>query len=506
MSVLENNKKYLAKRIKTAQALYKKGLHEDCVNYIEFTAAFAWLNFSGFYKLHSLEKILIAIGKTLEPFPNKIPKISRTEKSILHICTGVKKVGGHSALLFNWIRLDSVNKHTLIATAQDPKDVEDVALSYNEKNDANLIALKNQPKLQKALELKHYIANGDYDYIILHTNPNDAIPLLALSDENIKTPVLLLNHADHTFWLGAAITDILIQIRESNISLDKQRRNIDDQSVLPIPLKSPDFIKNYDEDNDKNPVNILSTGSLYKYTPNENYNFYKEILAIAEKHLNVKINIVGVDKNSALAKQYQHSRIEYLGVLNPEELNEVENRMDIFIEGFPLPSFTALLQVAQKKIPFVLHYDPLSSLKLFNDNKNNGIIYPENKQEWRDLVSNLIEDFSFRKETAEKQYDLVEKLYSENAWKGLLHQIYQKADSKQHRIGNFTSDHYYHTENEMMLSKIDSFMISHFKHTENLGFLQKIKLLSQVYPKNKNVKYALSNTQIFNYIFENRLY
>lgn len=505
MSVLENNRRYLKTRIKTAQKLYEKGLYEDCIDYIELTAVFAWLNFSGFYKLHSLEKILIEIGKTLKPFEKKASKTDLKEKNILHICTDIKKVGGHSALLFNWIRLDSENKHTVIAIAQDLEDVENVAFSYNEKNQAKLISLKHQPKLQKAEELKQYIANGDYDYIVLHTNPNEVIPVLALSDENIKTPVLLLNHADHTFWLGTTITDILIQIRESNISLDKQRRNISDQSVLPIPLKSPDFIKNYETGNHNDQINIISTGSLYKYTPNENYNFYEEILTIAKKHSNVKINIVGVDKSSVFAKQYQHPNINYLGVLNPEELNQIENKMDIFLEGFPLPSFTALLQAAQKKIPFVLHYNPLSSLKLFNDDKSHGIIYPKNKQEWRNLVSDLIENFNTRKEIAEKQYNLVEKLYSENAWKNLLKNIYQKADSKQHHISNFTEDDFYNTENEVMLSKIDSCMISHFRYTERLGFLKKLKILAQVYPKNKNVKYALTKTQIFNYIFEKHI-
>ena len=60
----------------------------------------------------------------------------------------------------------------------------------------------------------------------------------------------------------------------------------------------------------------------------------------------------------------------------------------------------------------------------------------------------------FDKVIAERQYSLVEKLYSENAWKNLLKNIYQKADSKQHCISNFSEDDFYNTENEIMLSKI----------------------------------------------------
>lgn len=507
MSDLENNRKYLEQRILTAQALYNKGLYEDCINYIELTAGFAWLNFSGFYKLQSLEKILINIGKSLPAFKIETKLNSqetKTNKNILHICSSLRLAGGHSKLLFNWIKTDYKNSHTILSTRLSLDDMKNVSSAYIKDNVPSLINLNADSKLKKAEELKKHLEGFHYDYIILHTDPNEVIATVALSDIKIKTPVLLLNHADHTFWLGSTITDILLQIRESNIALDKKRRNISDQALLPIPIKSNQFIKKYNSENQTKQLKILSTGSLFKYTPTKEYNFYEEIFTLAKKHPEILINIVGIDKDSKYALKYQLKNINYLGLLNSEDLNQLENEADIFLEGFPLPSFTALLQVSLKKIPFVLHYKPLSSMMLFEENKKNGISYPNNREEWRTEVKKLIENQEHRIQIAKKQYGYIDNLYSENAWLDLLAKAYEKADSKVHSLNSFTTDNFYDTEQEYTLSQVDNTKISHFKYTSGLGFIWKIKLLFSIFSKNKNVKYYLSGKHIFEYLFNPR--
>lgn len=507
MSNLESNRKYLEQRILTAQALFNKGLYEDCINYIELTASFAWLNFSGFYKLQSLEKILINIGKSLPAFKNEIKLNSqekKTNKNVLHICSSLRFAGGHSKLLFNWIKTDYKNNHTILSTRLSQDDLKNISSAYTKDNVPSLINLNADSKLKKAEELKKHLESFHYDYIILHTDPNEVIATIALSDINIKTPILLLNHADHTFWLGSTITNILLQIRESNIALDKKRRNISDQALLPIPIKSNPFIKKYNSENQTKHLKILSTGSLYKYTPTEDYNFYEEIFILAKKYPEILINIVGIDKDSEYASKYQLKNINYLGILNSQDLNQLENEADIFLEGFPLPSFTALLQVSLKKIPFVLHYKPLSSMMLFEENKKNGIFYPNNKEEWRAEVEKLIENHDYRKQIAAKQYDYVDNLYSEKAWLDLLAKVYEKADSKIHSLNPITPDNFYDTEQEHTLAQVDNAEISHFKYTSGLGLIWKIKLLFSIFSKNKNVKYYLSKKHIFEYLFKSR--
>lgn len=504
MNDLEKNKAYLETRIQTAKSLYEQGLYEDCINYIEITATFAWLNFSGFYKLQVLEKILVDIGKTIPSFRKKnvfSPGI-KSRKNVLHICSNLKTVGGHSKLLFNWIQIDKENDHTILCTRLDLENLRKVASAYSANEPLMLISLEEKSKLKKAEELKKHLSEYHYDYIALHTDPDEVISTLALSDENMETPVLLLNHADHTFWLGSTITDILLQIRESNMDPDIERRNIPDHSLLPIPVKPSVFTKiNDPKEQETSKVKILSTGSVYKYTPTDDYNFYEEILLLAKKYPDILIQVVGIKQDSDEASKYRHESIQYLGIQTPEELNKLENEADLFLEGFPLPSFTALLQVSLKKIPFALHYNPLDSMKLFNDNEGQGIHYPKNKEKWREKVSLLIEDPNYRKEIAEQQYNYINTFYSENAWLDLLKQAYKKADSKKHKLNHFTPDIFYNSRNEKTLATVNSFMISHFAYTHKLNFFNKVKVLLAAYPKNKNVKYYLSKQQLIEYFF-----
>src|SRR5690606_28996791 len=105
-----------------------------------------------------------------------------------------------------------------------------------------------------------------FSRIVLHVHPNDIIPSLIFSSEKLKSPVFFVNHAEHTYWLGASVIDFLLQIREFNIQKDLKNRNIPikNQFFLPIPVnESYKVIKQ-----EKKTFNILSIGRENKYEPN----------------------------------------------------------------------------------------------------------------------------------------------------------------------------------------------------------------------------------------------
>ena len=62
--------------------------------------------------------------------------------------------------------------------------------------------------LQKARNLRA-IARFNADMVILHHGGHDLVPLLAFATTNLP-PVAVLNHADHVFWLGSSITDMVV--------------------------------------------------------------------------------------------------------------------------------------------------------------------------------------------------------------------------------------------------------------------------------------------------------
>jgi len=490
MSIILENNKYFKKSLEIVKTLYNKKLYEDCINKIEKSAEFAWFNFSGYYRSNYLENILNKIGSEIIYSKDKIISKSKNQDfEILHISSELSSTGGHSKLLFNWIDNDTDSKHTIVSTRQTVNDLNNIIKNNIKSTESvNLFSVYSDSKIDSAKELNQLLFKG-YDLIILHTHPDDVIINLVLSNPNLEIPVYMVNHADHVFWLGASVIDVLLQIRESNIKVDTIRRQISQQFFLPIPIENQE-IKNIDEDSEI--INILSTGSYYKYLPNEEYNFLEEMFKIASRYDNVKINIVGISSDSDYALKYTHDRIIYHGLLSHEMLNEIENKSDIYIEGFPMPSFTALLKPALKKIPFQLHYNASEVFSLFIDSENDYIIYPKNVEDWRSNIYQLIEDKSYRCNVTENQYRYVKDRYELIHWKNKIYQLYLNSKKLSHQINKFNDDVFLDGRNEEIVSILDhgGLQIKHFGFTENLNFINKLKVAFYSLNKNRNIDYT----------------
>ncbi|WP_034702673.1 glycosyltransferase family protein [Chryseobacterium luteum] len=496
---LYSNKVYFESCIRIAQKLFEEKLYEDCINYIEKTASFGWFNFSGYYKSGPLEVLLAKIQQKILPPASHQKKQKKTNK-ILHICSIVYTSGGHSKLLYNWIKNDSSKKHTILSTRLSLEELTEISHFYLADHiDAEHISVKSPSKIESAKLLNRQLLNG-YDAIALHIHPDETITNIVLSQKDITTPVCFINHADHVFWLGTSVADIVLQIRESSIPVDEERRDIlkERQFFLPIPIETVHQMEEENTGHETHFINLLSTGTAYKYNPNEHYNFLREAYKIAEENPDVIFHIVGIDSDYEYAKEYQHERIVLHGIVSPQRLAEIEKTTDIYIEGYPMPSFTALLQAALRKIPFALHYNPLPLFKLFSDNNEHHIVYPKNLDEWHSNIRKLIRDKEYRKETSQKQHGYILNSYSIEVWKSRIQELYQIIDKKEHTYRMPNPDRYYNGENEKLLVTIDKRAFSHYSFTENMSLLGKYFVYKMTKPKNPNINY-FHKKQLINY-------
>ena len=51
-------------------------------------------------------------------------------------------------------------------------------------------------------------------------------------------PVILLNHASHTFWVGASIADLVLNLRQAAQDLAKRHRGVDSTNGHPVVIVS----------------------------------------------------------------------------------------------------------------------------------------------------------------------------------------------------------------------------------------------------------------------------
>ena len=483
------NKEYFDSCVQIAKQLFKDDLIDDCINYIEKISSFAWHNFSGIYKSEILEGLLCKIQeKLLVPFERQNKTEDNPNGKILHICSEIHTAGGHSKLLYNWIKLDKNREHTILCTRFSTERI--IAISKNYTTDFS--NLKHQSVIAdtkiNSVRLLNELITDDYDLIVLHIHPDEVITNIVLSQASITIPVCFVNHADHTFWLGTYISDLILQIRKNNILLDVERRGIpvERQVFLPIPI---DIKLREKEKYETKILYLLSTGTAFKYQPKEGYNFLEEAYRIVEENHQVIFNIVGIDGDSEYAKKHQHDRINFHGQITSTKLKEIEEITDIYVEGFPTPSFTALLQVAMMKIPFILHYKPLPVFRLFDDCEAEAIIYPENIQDWRGMIQKLISDEKYRLEVTEKQHSNILYSYSKENWMHRLENIYNKTDKLTHSFLKPSKDYYFYNENEEILVTIDNKKFPHFRYTENLSIKGKLYVYLKSMKRNKNITY-----------------
>ncbi|WP_426476884.1 hypothetical protein ACP3T3_16385 [Chryseobacterium sp. CBSDS_008] len=487
--LLYSNRQYFESCIQIAQKLFEEKLYEDCINYIEKIASFGWFNFSGYYKSKPLEILLYNIQQKILSPSLQHRQQSKSNK-ILHICSEVYTSGGHSKLLYNWIKNDPAKKHTILSTRLSLEELLEVSNFYlQNKNDVKHISVLSSSKIE-SVKLLNQQALNEYDAILLHIHPDEAVAHIVLSQKDITTPVCLINHADHVFWLGTSIADMVLQIRESSISFDVERRGIplERQFFLPIPVENSCDVHEKKDTETKN-IKLLSTGTSYKYNPNEQYNFLREAYRIVEENPEVIFNIVGISPDSVYAKEYQHDRIVLHGIVSTSELSDIESITDIYVEGFPLPSFTALLQPALCKIPFVLHYNPLPLFKLFSENKDHGTLYPKNAEEWHNNIKRMIRDKKYREETAQKQYEYVLSNFSIEVWKSSIEKLYNIISQKNHSFWKSSPDKFYDSENEKILVTIDKKRFMHYSFTEKLSLRGKYMVYQMSKIRNANIIY-----------------
>lgn len=74
--------------------------------------------------------------------------------------------------------------------------------------------------------------------VVLHIHPHDPVAPLAFGVAG-ASPVIFLNHADHAFTIGMSATDLIADLREAGQKLGRERRNVTQSCLLPIPLNLP---------------------------------------------------------------------------------------------------------------------------------------------------------------------------------------------------------------------------------------------------------------------------
>jgi hypothetical protein len=359
-----------------------------------------------------------------------------TRQCWLHVMSAAYPIGGHTAMLRRWIATDdSGDEHHLVLTFMDELAIPDLTAAV-ERRGGTVTLLGHEPSLLERARRLREIARRTADRVVIHSHMWDVVPTIAFGVAG-GPPILFLNHADHTFWVGAAIADLLINLRQAGTDLAEAHRGVDRNFLFRIPLTDPiDALRAAETRAEmRAQLNIapsaivfLTVGSAYKYRAMGDLDFP----AMAEKLLtelpNACLIAIGPRAHDEGWRDAVVELAPRLMLLGEQPFaTRYHPAADIYLEGFPFDSHTALLEAAVSGLPVVRipasaiapfsgHHFPLSTVQ-----------QPADVADYVRQAVELARSGELRRSTAAKLHDAVVALQCGDGWRTRLAELKDRA-------------------------------------------------------------------------------
>jgi hypothetical protein len=327
---------------------------------------------TGIYYGHShlcsppLETLVARLGTTIAPAsPGTIASDSGGSRGRrwLHVFSETLIFGGHTVLARRWIGHDrSGDRHALALTMQSADKVESGLARAVTATGGSVKSVAGEGGLVRRAARLRQLAIESADVVVLHAHQWDVVPSMAFAAAG-GPPVLLLNHADHAFWVGVSVADTVIDIRDSGLALSRRFRGVRRSAMLPVPLEDrglapPDRTTAAARLDDPTLLDaglvLLTVGSGYKYRKLAGLDFPETLARIVEMLPECVAIAVGPEANDPLwqaLKAQTRGRVRAVGL--DADLAAWHAAADLYLEGFPVGSYTALLEVALAGRAFV---------------------------------------------------------------------------------------------------------------------------------------------------------
>ena len=200
---LQRARQVLAHYEDAAEGFARDGRADDAVAAVQLGATMASYRHPGALASPRLERVLADLGAALPPLP---PRGAPTGR-ILHVATETYAVGGHTRMIWRWIARDPGHIHSLLLTHQRVEVpaglIEAVQRLGRRRGRADRRGAGARPRADAA-------RGGRRRGLRDRARAPDGLAARRwrFAEAENRPPVAVFNHADHVFWLGAAIADV----------------------------------------------------------------------------------------------------------------------------------------------------------------------------------------------------------------------------------------------------------------------------------------------------------
>jgi hypothetical protein len=368
------------------------------------------------------------VGSGVAPRPDR-------PMSVLHVATEFYAVGGHSRMAAHWMNEDSDNRHSLALTRQHEIVPPELATAVAASR-GSITLLNRTPGdlLGWARRLQRLIAEADC--VILHVHSMDVIPFLALAGMAHRPPVLLVNHADHLFWLGANFVDLVVSTRASGDRLTRDRRGIPDarRAVIPLCLAPPDASMaraearrrlGFPEDQ----LIILTVARALKFKRVGHEEFPDPLVPLLEANPRARLVVLGPGGQVDWSRAEAAVPGQVIAVPATPETAPYFAAADIYLDSFPFVSVTSMLEAGLRGLPLVTRQpfgpecavmgsdSPGIELEILRADSGSGVV---------GLLQRLIDDAAWRRQVGARTAAAIARTHMGAAWRAGLSEVYRR--------------------------------------------------------------------------------
>jgi hypothetical protein len=289
--------------------------------------------------------------------------------------------------------------------------------------------------LEWALELRRLAKN--FDAVVLHFHCEDIIPIIAFADPKTVPPVILLNHADHIFWLGPSISHVVVSLREAAADIVVNRRGVEERRSIIMPTIVDPTVRERTRDEakralgiDPESVLILSVARGVKYRTIGGVTFADRHAKVLAANPKAKLVVVGVGNPA----DWEPIKKAYPGQI--ETLPEIDfprayfEAADIYVDSYPFVSSTSMMEAAGYGLPLLTIFDAPREARIFGINHvglDGTSLVASSQSEYEEKLTHLIRDESYRRSVAQSAHDAVESQHTPPGWLVFLERVYARA-------------------------------------------------------------------------------
>jgi glycosyltransferase involved in cell wall biosynthesis len=318
---------------------------------------------TGYYSSDILERFYMQLGAA-NPAPLEEEPVKGT---CLLVMTEAYNVGGHTRVAERWIETDRARRYSLALTRPPHVPIPDRLRNAVEASGGEVFVMDKGDLSADGAALRSL--SSRFESVLLFVHMYDPLPLVAYGVDAFRRPVGFYNHADHDFWLGVGVADLVVDLRKWGACLTRNVRGATASYTLAIPVDAHRH-ENPGRDAARArlglPIDrklVLTVGSAFKYKPLAGHDFLDAVEPLLGADSAVDLVGIGMtfdDLPGWRCLERRHpGRVKAMGTVPHERLFDYMYAADLLLDSYPVSGPTTLADAVRAGVPILARPGPI---------------------------------------------------------------------------------------------------------------------------------------------------